>query len=649
MNYRVKVIWFGLVIAFAGACSLVDDKPDNCNAETAIPVDFAFSFQDGSSSTKAEEGFTELSGLTDPKKVFRGVEHLRLIPYSLGSNPQVLYSSQSLGMPRQLPSITKEFTNEAFNGSEFHNGLVLGNRSHFFSSRFISLPTGTSGVLMYGNAPALSTIGSELLKKMRNGSLIERGLDTRDKEYASQIQFDPDPIYGDEAEEYAQSIESVLSDLAKASYLQHYYYKTTTWHEGDIAVKWSDDALGDDFLSDLFTAFSGRGIVIPGAAALLQERLSDLYQSLKAYKSTSSVKVLIDDVEVKTGTGENDPVLTYAHLYNGLKNELLGIFDSKINAGILSVGEGNTVRFIPDKLKTFPDDFMLPAGSTVFRWDGFEMVFEVSGLDGVLPLDHICFMPSLYYYANTTLRASYDPYIYEYYTSNYTWQDILARYNFGNVVMSGVRAVALDNPLQYACGLLVARLGSEQSSISDGTESFDIFGDNDLFPLRGIIVGGQFTQKFDFSPVTDNMDITSPEEFFMYDNRIDGVSLITTSPETGPEFRTLVLPSPRDRDLYFFLEFVNNSEKSFTGIDGVVKPGNVFYLAGRIPKPDDTQVNDGKDRIFMRDYCTTINMVVNSLKNAYLIIPQMGTPDLSLGVKTQVHWVFSGTSYVVLD
>ena len=56
----------------------------------------------------------------------------------------------------------------------------------------------------------------------------------------------------------------------------------------------------------------------------------------------------------------------------------------------------------------------------------------------------------------------------------------------------------------------------------------------------------------------------------------------------------------------------------------------------------------GVNRVFMQDRFTQITCKITSLQNAYLCIPQMGNPELQLGVQTKTNWFFSPSSYVVL-
>ena len=87
--------------------------------------------------------------------------------------------------------------------------------------------------------------------------------------------------------------------------------------------------------------------------------------------------------------------------------------------------------------------------------------------------------------------------------------------------------------------------------------------------------------------------------------------------------------------------------KEFKGADGIIPEGSRFYLAGKISAPSPEKVAEGLNRVFMQDSYTQITCKISSLENAYLCIPQMGNPELQLGVQTKANWFFS-SSYVVL-
>ena len=117
------------------------------------------------------------------------------------------------------------------------------------------------------------------------------------------------------------------------------------------------------------------------------------------------------------------------------------------------------------------------------------------------------------------------------------------------------------------------------------------------------------------------------------------------TPSLSDEFRTLVFPVPAGLDVYFFLELRNDSNTAFTGAEGIILPGSKFYLAGKMDKSD----NPDLPSVFMQDYYTTLYCTVNSLENAHVSVPEMGEPQLTIGVQTSLNWIMSASAYVVLE
>ena len=333
---------------------------------------------------------------------------------------------------------------------------------------------------------------------------------------------------------------------------------------------------------------------------------------------------------------------TYAVLYNGLCNEILRRFHDLEDRGLIIVHSDDTVTFNSERnpdLYAYPVSMGLPAGSAVLRWNGLRFVVVSEGLDGIAAMDNYCYMPPLYYFANTQLSTSGDNDIYKTYTSEMTdWSQLLGQYRQGSVVRASTRAVALNEPLQFATGLLVATVRASSPYLPDGDDdprtNCSVSGTH--FPITGILLGGQYKQSFDFTPDT------SGSEYYLYDNMISGVYLTAT--QSAP-FRTLVLPTPEDQDIYFFLELRNDSGATFTGAEGLIRPGHYFYLAGKLEKSD----NPDFPQVFMQDHYTSVNCQVSSLENAHVAVPEMGTAQLVVGVQTATNWTMAASSYVVLD
>ena len=135
------------------------------------------------------------------------------------------------------------------------------------------------------------------------------------------------------------------------------------------------------------------------------------------------------------------------------------------------------------------------------------------------------------------------------------------------------------------------------------------------------------------------------------------------------------------KPVYVAVEFKNNGD-DFWGRDNLVRKGGTFYIIGTL-KPTAYNASTNKEgydpdaefnwpsanemayppydangatvqmkRVFMQDYTTDVTFVINenSLKNAYVTLPDMRSGQMSLGLSVDISWR-KGLSYpnVILD
>ena len=615
--------------------SCVKQEAEKVQEEVPVPVALAFSLE-GKGSTRASATIiTELSN----NGGFRGMENIRIIPYE--RRGPIEPDDVAIGVSSMLPSISSSMDDAAYTGTDYHQGLVRNNHAHLYPSAF--LPEGTASVLVYGNGKPVSDTDSPRGKHI-NGSLIESGWeDPLALREASSITFSPEPIYQGGIPSSAATLTELLTYIASSvTYTQTYYYQRNgVWMEGRISVSWGDD-LADTVLRDYYQWFTGSGELMTGAGKNVEYLLSMLYGRLRRYASDDEEPYLhmaggIYYPTVLTEGGTD--TFTYAALYNGLRNAILQRFNDLIDNGYLQNNADNTVKLLDEQLTVYPTDMGLPAGAAAIRWNGLRFVVVTEGLDGVATIGRFCYMPSLYYRANTTLSTCLDTQIYEQYTYQAnSWDQILSHYRIGKVVDKKTRAVALDQPVQYATGMAVVTVRATASLLPDNDgdprTNCSVTGTN--FPVTGLLIGSQHRQDYNFSP-----DPSSPE-YILYDNQVSGVYLTTA---TSNDFRTLVFPTPEDQDVYFLLELRNDSGATFSGAEGLIFPGNYFYLAGKMELPDQTDF----PAVFMQDHCTTMRCVISSLENAHVAIPDLDNPQLVVGVQSTLNWIMAASSYVVLD
>jgi hypothetical protein len=621
------------------ACTRImpEENGQTGKSPEAIPVELALALDSGVPTRASISAITEMSNQGD----FRGLENIRLVPFA--SPDRVVPGDVAIGPARGLPAISSSMDDAAYTANTYHSGLVRNNHAHLYPGANAALPNGTASVLIYGNGISVAR-GTTPRDKHLNGSLIETGWEELGAlQDASAFTFSPDPIYTGGIPASATALTDILTSIASSvSCTKKYYYRRNeVWYEGQIAVQWSDD-LAETVLREYYRWFTSDGELMTGAGKNVEYLLSMLYGRLRRYDSDDEEPYLHMAGGVYYPTflteGGTEP-FTYGELYDGLRDEILQRFTQLKNAGSLRLNADDTVTLTNSELLSYPIDMGLPAGGAVIRWNGLRFVVVTEGLDGIAAIDRYCYMPPLYFRANTTLSTCAERDIYKQYTSQTTtWDQILSHYRLGKVVDGNTHGVALDAPLQYATGMLVASVRATASLLPDNDgdprTNCSVTGTN--FPVTGVIIGSQYRQDFDFNPVT------SSEEFYLYDNQISGVYLTTAE---SSEFRTLVLPTPIDHDVYFFLEFRNDSGATFSGAEGLIFPGNYFYLVGKLEMPDDPDYPS----VFMQDSYTTVRCIISTLENAHVAIPKLDTPQLVMGVQCTLNWIMSESSYVVLD
>ena len=616
------------------ACSKEEDE--SATARESVPIQLAFSLSGSSEGTKASS-ITELAG---GESSFRGMTAIRILPFS--RKDKVRDEDVPLGVIRSLPDISSAVVDATYTGSVYNNGIVRNNHAHLFPDAYAAFPRGSASVLLYGRAPA-ATLSSIQETKHWNGSLIESGLVLHEAGSVSDICFRPDPIFTGEIPAEATLLASIMTHVAQSvTYTQTYYYnKNGVWYEGHEAISW-DGNMADPALSQYYSWFTGGGELITGAGISVEYLLSTLYGRLRRYESDDEEPVMHLDggIEYPTVlTNGGTDTCTCSHLYNGLCTEIIKRFNDLADWGHVRLNTDNTLSFLDSDLRRYPVSEGLPSGSAVLRWNGLQFVVVSEGLDGIAAMGNFCYMPPLYYFVNTTISTSSDLDVTQWYTSNIeSWSGIVSNYRQGKVVTLNTRGVVLDEPVQFAVGQLAATVRASSSLLPDGDgdsrTNCSVTGRN--FPITGILIGRQHEQTFDFEPKLPS------DQYYLYDNQFSGVYLTTSESAT---FRTPVLPVPADEDVYLFLEIRNDSGATFTGAEGLILPGNYFYLAGKLEHSDDQAF----PQVFMRDHATSASFLISSFENAHVAVPEMGDPSLVMGVQTTVNWTMAASSYVVLD
>ena len=276
----------------------------------------------------------------------------------------------------------------------------------------------------------------------------------------------------------------------------------------------------------------------------------------------------------------------------------------------------------------YPSSYGIPEGALGFWWNGQEFIRLINSVNiALVPVESYAYPPSLWYYANSSIKATSAENVEQaYVSSNTTWGSILICYDPGSSeVGSSTRSVAVVDQLQYGVALLDLSIGEAFSGATSATD----------FPLTGILIGDQKDVDFAFTP-----KISASR--YVYDNQVSGLYLGTA----GGSVKTLLLQTAQTGSgsqdtVHFALEFQNNTTASLPCQQGQILPGCKFYLAGELVPGNGTPPTGATEPItsvFCQDHVTSVSVRVVGLESAYNTVPDLHAPQLEIGLVAEMKW-----------
>jgi len=370
----------------------------------------------------------------------------------------------------------------------------------------------------------------------------------------------------------------------------------------------SDSQMKGLYLDFIHVDKEGTGLM-GGSAAQINAHVNELSTQLTA---------------IKDAEGSSDAVKT-------LCSDIISVIDGE-NKGCLDNG--------------YPGSLGLPDGAAVLRWTGtqFEVRTKTTTLDNINGIDRYTYPAELWYYVNSEILTSDNEVAKTDYADAETWTSLLFnQYKSGRSVLSTTKSVAVKDPLQYGVAQLQMTLKTIADVLHDSKGNEVVYGDASELPLTGVIIGGQHTVGFDFTPKGPKSDVDGR---FIYDPIISNE--VTEGTDAGDKtINTLVLQSYDGEKVPVVLEFVNKTGNRFYGKDGVIYPYTKFYLIGEL-NPAGKGTGDYAGRVFTQDHTTSVTMKVNSLANAYSCMPDLLEARLEIGVQIVKQWIQSTTTTVKL-
>lgn len=377
------------------------------------------------------------------------------------------------------------------------------------------------------------------------------------------------------------------------------------------------------------------------------------------------------------------------------------IKDNVTALNILTSAEWDTQFSGVTNIASFPHtEFGIPDGAAQLQYSATTGMFEYLDPNQALANPGNSFNPNNYlypselaYYVNSPIRTTSQDVTTTDYPNGVTpwdtegtgskWAD--KNWQANSRVQSNTRGIAVRNNINYGVALLESKIAiaTGVSNFKDNKSAKTGDANDNLIPtnnhhltLTGILVGGQINKvDWQFLPkVTTGSEFT----YVVYD---DAIASGTIPTPTGNENYTLVfdnynkkLADDAQSSVRVALEFKNEGDP-FWGKDNIVPKDGIFYLIAELPVATATStsvlslpnwLDDGKyaippvygvdneavpsgkvaghskqiNRVFIQNFVTsaTFTLGENSLKNAYVTVPNLASTQMSLGLSVDLAW-----------
>lgn len=460
----------------------------------------------------------------------------------------------------------------------------------------VNVPVGTTHFLFYGIGG--QSIPSNASDKFANGILKSTLPATAS---AGEVKFNLEKILtGNEFTTPQTKLLEVLNEVSKAP-------------------SWSTQSVGTE-LGDLYTSYK---TLTGGSANSIKLTMEELYNAVNG---------------LATATSDSPEKTIALAIQNKIKEYFTVAGASAPYTLTWNISE-------PSDIANYPTNLNVPEGAAQVDWNDGKSAFEyvtnatVGASDKTLNVYNLCYPASLAYFVNTPLKATTE--------KNVTWPNTASNWEseqwdgWTDAVAASTQTVALKDNIQYGVANLNTTVTCKTSTLEDNASvvAKDKYSANqhivvpaDGFKVTGLLVGGQPDfASWDMTPFDNNFTMT------VYDNSLTDIYAKYNA--VSNKNYTLLLDNTVESDhkpVNIALELVNSSGSDFYGVDGKIAKGAKFYLVAQLNPTEGTGA--ALSDVFVQDYVTTANLIITSLKNAYVTIPDLRASELVLGLSVDLTW-----------
>ena len=607
------------------ACSSSDDVTDAPVNPTydgkSVKTQFAINVADNTPKNS-----TRMSGVNTQQTGYLSMANIYLLPIKTTGSQSIDANTEVLSLiPLNDP-----------------NSVTTTRSSHIYSD--VNVPVGANNFLFYSTR---KNLGTDMDNKFKTGSIT-----------GTLIGATTVPAV-DNTSDITFTLEEILDATNNSSLTTvEGYFEAYLKSIKDVA-DWSSQS--DNDLETLYKQFTNFDTGIrAGSAFAVLKLVSELYDKVKPISDNGT-----------------DPEKTIAlNIVNAITattgNVTVEVNSSKTTENPYSLKYSTTNTNITN----FPAAQGLPEGAAQFTITSGDFKYKNQPAIGTTPdptfnIYKLTYPAPITYFDNTPLKAT------EKEIQDSEWQKTASAWdswnewaNWGNEILSTSRSVALKNNINYGVACLkttfkcsnAGTLEDNKSAIMPGEANQTITVPTAGFPVTGILIGGQ-PKKVNWQYISTS-SLPADYEYVAYDRDLTNIYAVKTgSPTTN---YTLVLDnytaaSTGQSKVNVAVELVNTAE-DFYGKDGLIAKGQKFYLIAILDPSQGTAVQwpsyDGsnpsfnlkdsyegrypvqnnRNRVFVQDFTTKADFTINTLKNAYVTLPDLRASLLQLGLSVDLTW-----------
>ncbi|MCR4918330.1 MAG: hypothetical protein K5928_00725 [Prevotella sp.] len=606
----------------------------------SVKTQFAINIPQANSSTRMSATTTQNDGN------FRGIQDLYLFPLSTeptGTTP-FPYANIKLGES---------------NGD--YTQITDNRQQRLYSD--VNIAVGTNNFLFYGEAThgSLSSIADRKI----NG-ILDKTLST-DLANTSAITFDLVQIASASLLSTAKTaLLKIMNDVAAAKYndgTDHY------WRD----LKATDTDKTYAALQEAYTQFTQTDRYYNGSAEGVRLAVQALFNNVYYTKKGSTNAVVVGVCDAIMNILAGVPDATTKAVTPDANKPFNATYDSEKD-GKESATSGNfladpyTLAYNSTDAGTtnFPVGQGLPQGAAQMKCAKSSDVATFSyvnpigfyGNDGnATDIENLRYPASLQYYVNTPLKATNKTLTTSDWPQTTTaWATDATWTGWTDAVSASTKNIALRDNIQYGVARLALQVKcADAATLKDNSAAAGYEADQDIsytgFQVTGVFVGGQPQRVgWNFLPVSG----TSFDRVVVDDQM--NTTITATRATYSAKNYTLLLDNYKadatdtEKQVNVCIELTNSTGRDFYGQDGLIRAGQKFYLVGRLD-PNATTGKSGeinypttrypaknKERVFMQDFTTTVQLTITSLKGAYVTIPDLRIPQIQLGLSVDLQW-----------